>query len=227
MRDIAESSEPGRGAIWVCDVGQGGEPVRLVSDSGRGAALVWFVSEMGPGVKAVNVVEGGPPRAAHAGMPGGGQQPAAARVPTEADMAALSQEEDAILSRMSALWQAVQQTGGADTGALEAAANFAVQHLDRQWSSDQWTEMCLMIGGNSAVALWARQRDAEAALLRLRPLSQKILDLQWLQGGPAGTFEGKEARAIMSALGAAEQALKPTAAPEPMPPKKRRLFGGR
>lgn len=122
-------------------------------------------------------------------------------------MAALSVEDHEILGRIWTLWEKV---GEAEVQSdLEIAADSAIQHLDREWRSDRWTEFCLVVGGSCSVALWLRHRDAAAAYRRLQPVADKILSLGWMQGGPWGDLEVNEVQKFFGSLSQCEAVITP------------------
>jgi hypothetical protein len=224
MRNVFEAFESGPGVAMVCNTGPGGEPVRLVHEPGYGAEMVRFVPHSGPGVVNVNVVEGGMPRAeqAHA-------QFAAAPAP---DVSELNEADDAVLAMCSGLWQQVQEKRGADPDALYLCAKACVDKLDHSFENPAWVEELMMMGGNSAVMLWADHKDHVRAGEVLPALAQEVLSRRWLQGGPRGMFEAHEAQNVMRALGEVQVAAKPgpqpqtgaTSAPAEEPKKRRGLF---
>lgn len=218
MRDIVEVFESRGDTLLVCNIGPGGEPVRLVSEFRSGAAPAKFVPTMGPGVLGVHVLDGAPAAEVQA---------AVRRETSTADYDSLSAGQHEVMQAASEAWDGVQQTGGEDPRPLVACAEAAVRGLNAGISHELWVENLMMMGGNSAVMLWLKHRNAAEAGRFLPTFSDNILKRRWLQGGPNGTFEAHEARNIMLALNEVQEATRPRpSAPPPYePPPTKRWFG--
>lgn len=208
MRHITEVHDgyPGAEAVYESPLG---EWVHLTFGSGD---RVYFVAPGTWGATAVNVVSGGPTeherrhqevaamqhhhemamRFHHDLVESGGAQ-----YDGPPDPRLLSEEQSDLQGRMRELWAQVGESGG-DPDALFGCAALSVSGRHHEWPDPRWVENLLMMGGNSAVMLWERNRDRRAAL-PLPDLAEWVSDLGWFGGGPSGLFEAHEAAAILAA----------------------------
>lgn len=114
-------------------------------------------------------------------------------------------DDKLVLEEISTLFRRADRSGS--KGDLERSADCAIHHMDRMWPSNEWAEICLLIGCSCATELWATHRDAPAAYQRLQPLAQRILTLGWIYGGASGYFHPRDANEVLTAVKQCEVVL--------------------
>jgi hypothetical protein len=117
----------------------------------------------------------------------------------------LTEDDKLVLGELSTLCRRVDSTGSKSD--LERAADCAIDHMDRRWPVDRWTEVCLVIACRCSTDIWVAHRDAPAAYQRLQPLAEMILSLGWMTGGPTGHLVPSNTETFLMAITQCETVL--------------------